>query len=311
MIEADRCAAAVGAANSEESHAGKKTSPLIRGIAVFNVNAVTMLLVLQLAWHVCSPWMIAILSSLLGITIIMMASVLRHEHTNAAARMTPRDRIFRFESLRRPVATQCFIALTFLAFFVARIIDPNWTLMRFGKVNDDIQAGEWWRLVTAMFMHASILHICFNMFALALFGRMIETVFGAWRFTTVYLVGGSMGFIASVAMTPSPSVGASGGVFALLGCAFVFGFRFRDALPPMMRKQYYAQTAWMIAINLALGCMVSQVDNAAHLGGVGAGMATALFMTPRDAVLGILNRGNEPMVGHPATLPNGTPFGTP
>jgi rhomboid protease GluP len=135
-----------------------------------------------------------------------------------------------------------------------------------------IAGGQYWRLFTAMFLHANLIHILFNMYALYLFGYLIEGTFGKGRFIAIYFV---TGFLASVASYTfgSPAalgVGASGAIFGLLGAWVAFNYRRRES------AMAAAQLRWalmLVVINLILGFSVANIDNFAHLGGLVAGAA--------------------------------------
>jgi membrane associated rhomboid family serine protease len=134
-----------------------------------------------------------------------------------------------------------------------------------------VAQGEYWRLVTAMFLHVGVLHLAFNSFGLYLFGSLIEGVLGAARFIAVYLITGVCAAAASFAFSPpgTAAAGASGAVFGLLGAWLAFNLRRRS----LSLAQANIQGALMlIGINLALGFLLPGIDNIAHLGGLAAGL---------------------------------------
>jgi membrane associated rhomboid family serine protease len=176
---------------------------------------------------------------------------------------------------------------TWICFLIAEVTDRDWVSAHFAK-SDRVYTGEWWRLVTAMFVHANFLHVACNMLALVALGRMVAAVFGGARTVAVYFVGGAVGFVASMLFVPEPSIGASGGVFALLGCTFAFGMRFRTTLTPVIRQTYCNRAAWWIGMNLAIGFALPSIDNAAHIGGMLAGIVAAALMDP-DPMRGFID----------------------
>ncbi|OIQ72242.1 rhomboid protease GluP [mine drainage metagenome] len=142
--------------------------------------------------------------------------------------------------------------------------DPSGTLI--GVAN-----GEWYRLLTVGLLHASWLHIGFNMYALWVLGPAIEFAFGRSRFLTIYVASLLGGSTASL-MFNSPSivaVGASGAIFGLFGAMIVANKRLGRPV-----NSVYA----VIAVNLAFGFMVPNVDWHAHLGGLALGAATSAVM---------------------------------
>jgi membrane associated rhomboid family serine protease len=140
-----------------------------------------------------------------------------------------------------------------------------------GQFGPGIVGGEYWRLFTGMFLHAGLIHLAFNMYALYLFGFLIESAFGKVRFTLLYVLCGLMASVTSFAFgTPGiPAVGASGAIFGLLGAWVAFNFRRRQSGPNRFQLQW---AAMLIAINLVLGFSLAGVDNLAHVGGLLTGI---------------------------------------
>lgn len=138
-----------------------------------------------------------------------------------------------------------------------------------------IAAGhQYWRFLTATFLHLGLLHLAFNMYALYLFGTLVEEALGSWRFLAVYLLSGVMASVASFAFGPiALSAGASGSIFGVLGAWVAYNYRRRS----MRYNRANLQGAYLlIAINLVLGFSgVLPVDNFAHVGGLVTGAAIA------------------------------------
>jgi rhomboid protease GluP len=140
-----------------------------------------------------------------------------------------------------------------------------------------VAGGQEWRLVTAMFLHANLLHLALNAYALWLFGTLVEGAFGRARFLAIYFVSGFLGSVASYAfgsLDPeglfSVGVGASGAIVGLLGAFIAFNYR-RRHLAIASANLRWALT--IIGINLVFGLTFPGVDNRAHLGGLLAGLA--------------------------------------
>lgn len=135
--------------------------------------------------------------------------------------------------------------------------------------------GEWWRLLTAAFLHGSWLHIAFNMYVLFLFGPVLERVLGHVRFTVLYVVAALGGSVASYVFSDprTVSVGASGAIFGLMGAVIVAGRRLRWDI---------TQVLILLAINVVIGFISPEVDWRAHFGGlvVGALVAAIFVWTP-------------------------------
>jgi membrane associated rhomboid family serine protease len=139
------------------------------------------------------------------------------------------------------------------------------------------QGHQYWRLFTAMFLHAGLIHLALNMYGLYLFGTIIEAAFGQFRFLLVYLVAGLMASVASFVFSDpgSVAVGASGAIFGLLGAWVAYNFRRRGTA---FASQNLRWAAMLIGINLVLGFSIGGIDNFAHLGGLVTGVAAGFLV---------------------------------
>jgi rhomboid protease GluP len=132
--------------------------------------------------------------------------------------------------------------------------------------------GEWWRLLTSMFLHGSPLHLLFNMVVLYQAGRLTERIFGSLRFTGLYLIAGLCGSLASVLWNAHVnSVGASGAIFGIVGGLFAFIHREHSGVPPTVVKDLRGSLLPFLLFNLWAGFIYPHTDNAAHLGGLAGG----------------------------------------
>jgi rhomboid protease GluP len=148
------------------------------------------------------------------------------------------------------------------------------------KYNPLIRAGELWRLITPVFLHGSILHIGFNMYALFIYGRGLETRFGHWRFTLLYFLSAYAGNVLSFLLTPNPSLGASTAIFGLLAAEGMFIFRNRQLLGNRANRALM-NLLYIAGVNLLIGFTTSGVDNFGHLGGILGGLIFTWFGGPR------------------------------
>ncbi|HVS85094.1 MAG TPA: rhomboid family intramembrane serine protease [Gaiellaceae bacterium] len=129
--------------------------------------------------------------------------------------------------------------------------------------------GDWWRLVTAMFLHGSILHIAFNMFALWVIGSPVEHYLGAERYLGLYFVSGLAGSAGALLQTPTtPVVGASGAIFGVLGAMLIIEYQATGRLA--------GNAMTWIVINLAIGFAIPNVSWGGHVGGVIGGILITL-----------------------------------
>jgi membrane associated rhomboid family serine protease len=144
-------------------------------------------------------------------------------------------------------------------------------LFRLGAMNPlAVAEGQYWRLFTAMFLHAGLLHLLLNMYGLWLFGSVIERALGTWRFAGIYLASGVLASVTSLLFADprSVSVGASGAIFGLLGAWVAYNFRRRSS---PLASANLRTAALIVGLNLFLGFAVPGVDNLAHVGGLVAG----------------------------------------
>ena len=132
--------------------------------------------------------------------------------------------------------------------------------------------GDWWRLITSAFLHANLIHIAFNMYFLWFVGSAVESALGRGRFIAVYLISGLAGSAGALVFTPtSPTVGASGALFGLLGAALV-----------LERQRSYVlggSAAALILINLILSFSLSNISVGGHIGGLIGGILCALVLS--------------------------------
>jgi rhomboid protease GluP len=175
--------------------------------------------------------------------------------------------------------TTAVILLINLALFAAttwlgKSIGDGPALWAFGaKLGRSIlEDHQYWRLVTAGFLHGNLLHIAFNSWALYVLGSQVEEVFATPRFLVIYFVSTVGGFYLSAQLNPGLSIGASAGIMGLIGAMVAFGAANRTALGRQIRNHYLG---WL-GFNLVLGFMPgSSVDNWAHIGGFAGGFAVA------------------------------------
>ena len=155
-------------------------------------------------------------------------------------------------------------------------------LVRLGaNVPQLVWQGEWWRLVSAIFLHGGVLHLLLNAWALYQLGGLFEAWMGSGRMALVWFVTGIAGSLASLFfLRGGLSVGASGAIFGILGALVGVLLRRRDRLRPQA-KQLLMQLLMWAGINVFLGFSTPNIDNAAHLGGAAAGLCLGLALRPR------------------------------
>lgn len=172
----------------------------------------------------------------------------------------------------RPIVSWTIVGICVAIYLVQMIIGVNEVASNFGMQPLAIGIlNEWYRLLTSVFLHGSILHILFNMYVLVVLGPTLERILGHGRFLLLFIVAGLGGSVASywLSAPTSLSVGASGAIFGLMGALLIAGRRLGADV---------TQIVVLIAINLAIGFIFGGIDWRAHLGGLVTGAAMAAVM---------------------------------
>jgi membrane associated rhomboid family serine protease len=198
-----------------------------------------------------------------------------------AARPPTRERVRRSIASRPLIATQTLIAANVVVFFLTNgfASNGNRLMTQWVEYPPLVAQGEWWRLITAGFVHFGVLHIFFNMFILYLIGQVLEPAIGPWRFSSIYFASLLAGSLGAAILDPFvPSGGASGAVFGVGAAATVVMIR---------RGVRFWDTGFgpLLLINLVLDkFVVTDVSIGAHIGGLigGAICALAVMQAPKS-----------------------------
>ncbi len=178
----------------------------------------------------------------------------------------------------KPFFTYIFLILQIFMFLLLEFSggsENTETLIQFGaKFNPYIYEGEWWRFVTPIVLHIGFFHLLMNSFALYYIGPAVERAYGSGRFLFIYILAGISGSIASFAFSPFVSAGASGAIFGCFGALLYIGIHNRKAFLRTMGSNLFI----IIGINLALGFVIPNIDNAGHIGGLIGGFLAALIV---------------------------------
>ena len=189
-----------------------------------------------------------------------------------------------------PILTYILLGAIVLIYLLTQSMSPreldiffqNWA-----KINNRVYEGEYYRLLTSMFLHLNLTHILFNGYALFLFGREVERIFGHVRFAIIYFLGGLSGSVGSLLYTDAPSIGASGAIFAVFAAMGVYFYHHRQ-LYGQSAQVRLTQMAVLAIINIVFGFIPSmRIDNAAHIGGLLGGIVLAWFICPELKLEGI------------------------
>lgn len=144
-----------------------------------------------------------------------------------------------------------------------------------------VKAGEYWRLLTANFIHIGVVHLLLNTYALYIIGQEVETLYGHARFVVIYLLSGVSGAVASYWLTHGLSAGASTALFGSFGALGVFFYRNRHLLGEISHQQLL-RMGLLLVINLLIGILPgSRIDNWGHLGGLVGGAFLGWLLCPR------------------------------
>lgn len=195
-----------------------------------------------------------------------------------------------------PVLFAVLAALQVLVIAVG--IEP--AVLAAGLVKPAVRAGEWWRLATAPLLHGGLLHLLFNGLALLSLGRTVEALGHRAFASSVFVASALAGGLASMVWLPDvTSVGASGGLMGYFGFLAVLGVRRRRSLP----REYLASILFSLGVIAALGIALHDwIDNAAHAGGLVAGLALGVGTVPRGGTPLPLEPGRGAIVlGHACT----------
>jgi membrane associated rhomboid family serine protease len=185
----------------------------------------------------------------------------------------PRTKIVTARSLNRPpVVTTTILAINLGVFALTWLLPA--AAFYLSQVNPLVLQGAWWRMVTGAFVHASVLHIFFNMYALWIFGPQIERQVGGGPFAALYAASLLWGGVVFLLIAPhATAVGASGAIFGLFGAWIGASYRARHT--PAGRRMFQ-QLMVLLAINAALPLVIPAVAWQAHAGGLVAGLLIVL-----------------------------------
>ncbi len=208
----------------------------------------------------------------------------------------------RYDS-QRPIVVYTLLGLTVLVYLLQLVspyfVDARSLMLEMGvviygsdpvsilgmKINELILQGQFWRLITPVLLHGSILHLGFNMYALNALGPELERHYGHWRFLALYLLAGFVGNVASFMFSSNPSLGSSTAIFGLLGAEGVFLYQNRDLFGSTARRAL-GNIVMIAGFNLIIG-LNPGIDNWGHIGGLIGGLSFAWVAGPLLKVQGI------------------------
>lgn len=187
------------------------------------------------------------------------------------------DQLFRSKV---PYITYGLIAINVILYIIPILIGQYTNLVySYSVYGPAILKGEYYRLLTGIFLHGNILHLGFNCYALYIIGSQIESFLGKGKYFIIYLFSGLMGALFSMIFGGGvASIGASGAIFGLMGALVCFGYYYRVYLGNVVKTQIIP----LIVFNLFLGFMMSGIDNFAHIGGLVGGILMTRALGVKD-----------------------------
>lgn len=185
---------------------------------------------------------------------------------------------------KKPYVTYFLIAACVIFYFVPLLSGHNQEIIDLYCIHGpSIRNGDYYRIITGIFLHGSLLHLLFNCYTLYIFGSQIENFLGKVKYLIIYFFAGICGALLSITLSFGVgSIGASGAIFGLMGSLVYFGYHYRVYLGNVVKSQLLP----MIALNLFLGFVTPGIDNWAHIGGLIGGSVITM-------ALGVENKSTQ------------------
>ncbi|NFO23423.1 rhomboid family intramembrane serine protease [Clostridium botulinum] len=156
------------------------------------------------------------------------------------------------------------------------ILDSDIRVLIFLGANENtlVASGQYYRLITCMFLHGGLMHLILNMYALNALGPIIEKSYGKNKYIIIYLLGGLISSISSFIFSNGVSIGASGAIFSLLGAILVLTIKMRS----VVGKDTIKNVISVIVVNIFIGFAIPNIDNFAHVGGLLGGVFLSILL---------------------------------
>lgn len=240
-----------------------------------------------------------------GLEAIDCRAALRAHLAEQRATLNFRAATTQAVGVRTPWATYLLIAICVAVYLIMSfshsltdfISLPGERLLEWGALFGPlVRQGDWWRIITHAFLHAGLVHIGFNMYAMYVFGSLLEKWQGHGRLLALFLFSAVTGALLSLLVQPNVvAVGASGGLFGLLGAMIALLLRHQKDFPTAMREHLLRSLMKLLLLNLLISFLPG-ISMAAHLGGLFGGFVLGLLITrspikssalSREALLGL------------------------
>lgn len=181
-----------------------------------------------------------------------------------------------------PYITYFLIAVNVIFYVVSMLLGSDvyqYIIDAYCIHGPSIRAGQYYRLLTGIFLHGNIVHLLFNCYALYVLGGQIESFFGKFKYIIIYLFSGLTGSLLSITLSGNVgSIGASGAIFGLMGSLLYFGYHYRVYLGNVIKSQIVP----LILLNLAIGFISSGIDNWGHIGGLIGGIVITMALGVKE-----------------------------
>jgi rhomboid protease GluP len=203
------------------------------------------------------------------------------------------------------MVTQAFFAINVIVFVAMAFAGVSLTeptgqdLIRWGaNFGPRTLAGQWWRLLSCVFLHIGIIHIAFNMWCLWDLGALAESLYGHWTFAAVYLTTGVASSVTSSAWHPGGvSAGASGAIFGIAGALIASFYLGEFSLPRAAISGTLRSVVMFAGYNLVFGALWGRTDNAAHIGGLVSGLTLGALIARVAPDRDLVRRGGVLLFG--------------
>ena len=174
-------------------------------------------------------------------------------------------------SSKKPYITYFIMTICTLLYIIPKLLgNYDQIIYDYGLIGEMVKNGDFFRLITSEFLHASAVHLLVNMYSLYIIGTQIESFLGKKKYILIYLMSAVFASLLSITLgdLTSISIGASGAIFGLLGSLLYFGYHYRVYLGNVIKSQIIP----IIVLNLIIGFSIQGIDNFAHIGGLVGGV---------------------------------------
>ena len=219
-----------------------------------------------------------------GVQLFMKISDDISKHNKVAAEQI--ESVFK---MKYPIVTYLLIALNVILYVIPVLTNSYDVIINnFCVYGPLIKAGQYYRIITGVFLHGGILHLAFNCYVLYVIGSQLESYLGKVRYLIIYLFSAVTASLFSMIFNSNPSIGASGAIFGLMGALVYFGYHYRVYLGNVLKSQIIP----LILFNLLIGALSTGIDNFAHIGGLIGGLliTSALGIKYKSSTSQMVNR---------------------